>query len=304
MGRFAILCPGQGGQHAGMFEILGGLPHDRAQLSNLGGHPLDTALARIDILFANRSAQVLVVAATLAAWHALQTHVPQPALVAGYSVGELSAHAVAGTLSADQAMSLAVLRAAAMDACVGPGAPQGLLAVSGVRHDMLTAMLPSSGLWLAIENGPDAHIVGGHAAALDEFAIEAARAGARSTRLQVAVASHTPLMAEAAEQFRVALQDAALSAPGAAVLAGISGARVTSAAAAVASLSGQIMQTIRWMDCMDALAEAGIDVALELGPGAALSRMLRERHPHIEVRSVSDFRSIRGVAAWVGRHAV
>ena len=52
---------------------------------------------------------------------------------------------------------------------------------------------------------------------------------------------------------------------------------------------------------MDAAAEAGITVALELGPGAALARMLQARHPHIACRSVADFRSLDGIVAWLGR---
>jgi [acyl-carrier-protein] S-malonyltransferase len=52
---------------------------------------------------------------------------------------------------------------------------------------------------------------------------------------------------------------------------------------------------------MDACAEAGITVALELGPGAALSRMLQARHPGIACRSVADFRSLEGIRGWLRR---
>jgi [acyl-carrier-protein] S-malonyltransferase len=52
---------------------------------------------------------------------------------------------------------------------------------------------------------------------------------------------------------------------------------------------------------MDAAAEAGITVALELGPGAALSRMLRKRHPDIAARSVADFRTLDGIRRWLER---
>jgi [acyl-carrier-protein] S-malonyltransferase len=66
-------------------------------------------------------------------------------------------------------------------------------------------------------------------------------------------------------------------------------------------LSRQIAEPIRWKDCMDACAEAGATVALELGPGAALSRMLQARHPGIACRAVSEFRSLGGVRAWLER---
>jgi [acyl-carrier-protein] S-malonyltransferase len=54
---------------------------------------------------------------------------------------------------------------------------------------------------------------------------------------------------------------------------------------------------------MDAAVESGVTVALELGPGASLSRMLRTRHPDLPCRSVSEFRSIEGIVAWVERQA-
>jgi len=66
-------------------------------------------------------------------------------------------------------------------------------------------------------------------------------------------------------------------------------------------LPRQIAEPILWRECMDACLEAGVTVALELGPGAALARMLQARHPHIACRSVSEFRSLDGIHSWLGR---
>jgi [acyl-carrier-protein] S-malonyltransferase len=86
------------------------------------------------------------------------------------------------------------------------------------------------------------------------------------------------------------------------VLSGIGAEAISGKPRAVETLARQLNETIRWSDCMDAAAEAGMTVALELGPGAALSRMLRSRHPQIACRSVADFRSIDGIATWLARH--
>jgi [acyl-carrier-protein] S-malonyltransferase len=86
------------------------------------------------------------------------------------------------------------------------------------------------------------------------------------------------------------------------VLSGITAEPITRADKAIAHLSRQIAETIVWKDCMDACAEAGVTVALELGPGAALSRMLQARHPQIACRSVADFRSLDGVRNWLVRN--
>jgi [acyl-carrier-protein] S-malonyltransferase len=87
------------------------------------------------------------------------------------------------------------------------------------------------------------------------------------------------------------------------LLAGVSAATVHDAAQAAELLARQTTTTIRWTDCLDAMLEARIDVALELGPGNALTRMLRERHPGIACRSVADFRSVKGIVAWVEAQA-
>ncbi len=308
MGRLAILCPGQGSQHPAMFNLIRSLAQppaapDLAALENLLGRPLDALLADLHALYANRSAQPLVVAATLAVWEALRPALPPVDVVAGYSVGELSAYAVAGSLGADEAVALASRRAACMDAASAGSEAQGLLALSGLTPTDAGDALSAHGLHLAIENGADAFIVGGGASGLTAFAGWAAAAGAHVTPLPVGVASHTPLMQTAAEAFSGDLQESALRDPALPVLAGVSGDRVTSRAGAITALTRQMTQTVRWADCMDALAEAGVSVALELGPGVTLTRMLRERHPQIEVRSICNFRSVRGTIDWVARHA-
>jgi [acyl-carrier-protein] S-malonyltransferase len=101
--------------------------------------------------------------------------------------------------------------------------------------------------------------------------------------------------------FAQALAAASFHEPACPVLSGIGADAVTSKARAVETLSRQLSETIVWSDCMDAAAEAGITVALELGPGAALARMLQARHPQIACRSVADFRSLDGIVAWVAR---
>jgi [acyl-carrier-protein] S-malonyltransferase len=87
------------------------------------------------------------------------------------------------------------------------------------------------------------------------------------------------------------------------VLAGINAASITSKAQVVDLLSRQLAEKIHWLSCMDAAAEAGISYALELGPGNALTRMLQNRHPHINTRSVADFRTLDGISKWLSRAA-
>jgi [acyl-carrier-protein] S-malonyltransferase len=292
MTRLLLLCPGQGSQDATLFDLARTDPAG-ARLLDACGYPHAPA-----DLYANAVAQPAIVAATLAMWEALRG-IAEPAVVAGYSIGELAAYGVAGALSATESVALAARRAALMDACAQPA--QAMLAVSDLTPARAAQALRASGYAAAIETGEQTCIAGGPAAALEAARAAVAALGGRSSVLPVAVASHTPLMRAAVAPFAEALRNAHWQPWRATVLSGIAAAPVRDAAMACEHLSRQLAETIRWMDCMDACVEAGVGVALELGPGNALSRMLQARHPHLACRSVTDFRSIAGIRTWLAR---
>lgn len=294
--RLLLLCPGQGDQHADMFNLARTSPAASALADRLAA-PLP---ADGDI-FANQIAQPLIVAATLCMWQAIRNFAPPPALVASYSIGELSAHGVAGALLPEQAVTLATQRAQLMDDCQRAAPGQALLTITGMPLASASNLAAQHGYYVSIETGEDTCIAGGPAAQADQMQQAIETSGARSKRLPVEVASHTPYMDSAVAPFAAALRAAEFQPMQAPVLAGIDAAPVNDKGRAVETLSRQLAEKIRWLACMDAAAEAGITVALELGPGAALSRMLQNRHPHINTRSVADFRTLDGIRKWLDR---
>lgn len=307
MQRLAILCPGQGAQHPQMFDLARSDPRVESLLAHWPleaacGMPLPAALADPALLFSNRIAQPLIVAAALAVWEAIKDRIPVPTLVAGYSIGELSAYGIAGALPAETLITLAAARARMMDACTVPSAAQSLLAVSGLTAAAVQPLLARHQLSIAIQNGADSLIVGGWCRDLRAAAAGLTQMGAQLTPIPVEVASHTGLMRGAVAPFGAALQQCQFMDFKSPVLAGISAAPVTKKEDTLTLLPRQIAETICWDQCMDACAEAGVTVALELGPGRALSRMLRDRQPAIECRSVADFRTPAGIAKWLERH--
>ncbi|MYM84933.1 acyltransferase domain-containing protein [Duganella sp. FT50W] len=295
--RLLLLCPGQGDQHPDMFKLARTHPAANTLADRLlSGHAGDD-------IYANRIAQPLIVAATLSMWEALRAHTPPPALVAGYSIGELAAYGVAGAIAPEQAVALAAQRAQWMDDCARAAPGQALLTITGLTLASANKIAEQHNYHLSIETGEDSCIAGGPTGQADQLqqAIEAA--GARSRRLPVAVASHTPYMRDAVAPFAQALRATPFQPLQAPVLAGIDAATVYDQDRAVDTLSRQLAEKIRWLACMDAAAEAGITIALELGPGGALSKMLQNRHPHIHTRSVADFRTLDGIVKWLDRAA-
>jgi [acyl-carrier-protein] S-malonyltransferase len=306
--RLALLCPGQAGQHAGMFDFARRGRQSAALLDSLKldeacGAPLDVVLGDANALFSNRCAQPLVVAAILAAACALRDVLPVPTVVLGYSVGEVAAHAVAGALAPVDAIRLAVERARIMDQSAAVGGTQSLLGVTGLALPMVREQADASGVWVAIISDEDSFVLGGLSAALAHCGQRLVQRGGRVTPLPVAIASHTPLMAQAVAPFARVVDEIPFLPYRAPVLAGIDARRIIGKVEAVSTLSLQLAHTINWATCMDGCAEAGIEIALELGPGSALARMLQQRHPHIACRSIDDFRSVAGIAKWLeSRH--
>jgi [acyl-carrier-protein] S-malonyltransferase len=311
MNRLAILCSGQAGQHAGMFDLVcADVEAERRlhswPLEDICGHRLCDILSDETLLFSNRIAQPLVVAAILAIWEAVKELMPAPAVTAGYSIGELASWSVAGAISPEKTIELAALRANLMQACIKPKARQAMLAISSpgvLRSGELRRLLRSHGFFIAIEVDEDSVVVGGLLADAAMLEAEIVRSGGRVTRLPIEVASHTPLMEDAVPPFEQALTASNFKDPTFPVLTGISATRLLRGQAAASALSRQMAESICWHAVMDGVVEAGATVAIELGPGSALSKMLKSRHPQMQCRSIAEFRSLAGVKKWVERYA-
>lgn len=295
-----ILCSGQGMQDAGGLAALCAADAGAADVvqqisARLGRDLTDEA----PDLFANAWAQPLIFAYQAAAWAALAPRLPRPRAVAGYSLGEMAAYACAGALDPVEGAALTRRRAELMDrASLTAG---GLIAARGLPERRIAALCAEFGLHVAIINGPDRLVVGGDAAALPRFADAVAGQGGQTTPLSVRVASHTPLMLPAVGRFAAALAASGLAAPAVPVVAGVDAAPVHGRDRAIATLSRQLAEPVRWADCLETLAETGCTVFLELGPGAALARMAAERFPDRPARALADFRSPAAAAAWVVR---
>lgn len=299
----ALLCPGQGAQHATMFERARPYPAARevmaAATALLGRDVVEAAGA--DDRFDNAQAQPLLCAATLAQWRVLREALPVPLLVAGYSIGELAAHAVAGSIDTAGCLHLAAQRARLMDAASPPDS--GLQAVLGLTREPLQVLCAAHGADIAIANGSDHFIVGGRWPGLHALA-DAARAQHAEIRpLPVHVPAHTPLLVEASSAFADKLTKAGLTAPQLPLLAGIDARLVRDAVVAQHSLAAQLSQTIEWAQVMRQAFERGARVFLQLGPGTALARMVASAYPCCEVRAVEEFQHLEGAAAWV-QHAL
>jgi [acyl-carrier-protein] S-malonyltransferase len=303
----AILCSGQGTQHPGMFDLVAQAPEAgpilEAAREVLGGQDPRQFVqeADPDTLFSNRSGQILCCTQALAAWAILRPHLPGPIVLAGYSVGELAAWCCAGLLEPPELLRLAVSRAELMDEA--GGTDSGLEAIIGLSRPVVEALCRAHNADIAIINGQNSFIVGGAKDALKIIHDEAVKVGAtRATTLRVAVASHTPLLAEASRRYGDILAQLRLPTrppKGIRLLSGLDGETVFDIAEGREKLAAQISRTINWEACLDSCRAVAAETYLELGPGRALANMALEKLPQARIHSVEDFRSPAGLVAWL-----
>jgi [acyl-carrier-protein] S-malonyltransferase len=298
-----LIVSGQGQQHPAMLRWLLADASRPAPLSLLDGAIGAGWPGQLDDpawLGRNAVAQPLLTALALAAWQRLQALLPMPAAVAGYSVGELAAAAIAGALDMPTALWLAQRRAALMDACTDAQAT-GLLALSGAPTATLREMAGAQGLEMAIDMGPGRAIVGGPRARLEDASREALARGWRAQLLAVPVASHTSWMQAAVPSWSETLAAAPVTRPRLALITAVDAERVRDPESWRQAAALQLARPLRWMACMQALVEQGVSCVLEVGPGHALSRLWNEHWPDRPARSVDEFSNAQAIGQWVSQ---
>jgi len=299
-----ILCPGQGGQSPRMFARLQEDDLVRAPLERLAaqfGTGDLPAIADPALCFSNRVAQPMICLYQMSVWSALNSAGVAPCTVAGYSLGELVAWGVSGALEPEAVLRGAVKRAAAMDACAPPDG--GMLALLAIRPSALEILVKDFGVAVAIRNSDDHAVLAGPSEALDRIEAALRHSATHTVRLPVSVPAHSRWLGEAVPVFRNFLETLHWKAPTQPVLAGIDGQPRYRATDAIDVLSRQLAQPIEWAHALDIAVEMGTTYFFELGPGDALCRMARKRHPGIRARALDDFVSTSGAIDWLRRQA-
>ncbi|MFI6291932.1 ACP S-malonyltransferase [Nonomuraea sp. NPDC050790] len=270
-----LVAPGQGAQSPGFLTPwleLPGLADRLAAWSDVAGIDLVAygTTAGEDEIKDTAVAQPLLVATALASAEALGA---SPDLLAGHSVGELAAAALAGVITAEQALNLVRVRAQAM-AKAAAVTETGMTAVLGGVEEEVLAALSEHGLTPANINGAGQIVAGG---TLEQLAAlkEQAPARARLIPLKVAGAFHTTHMAPAVTAMRESAAAITPADPGVKLLSNADGQVVTSGADVVDRLINQVSNPVRWDLCMATMTELGVTTMIELLPGGTLTGLAK-----------------------------
>ncbi len=238
----------------------------------------------IETLTLTENAQPALMAVSLATIRVLEAEAGldlkrDAAFVAGHSLGEYSALAAAGTFTIADAARLLRIRGNAMQAAtpVGTGA---MAAILGLDFDAVAAVAAEAAqgevCQAANDNGGGQVVISGHKAAV-ERACELAKAkGAkRAIPLPVSAPFHCALMQPAADAMAEALSKVTVRAPVVPVVANVLAAPITDPAEIVRRLVEQVTGTVRWRECVAAMAGAGVTTFYEIGSGKVLSGLVK-----------------------------
>jgi [acyl-carrier-protein] S-malonyltransferase len=272
-----MLFPGQGSQTADM----------RDQVERHRPDLLELAQSEVsDDLFeragdGTRWAQPAIFCAALAGYEVLKDRY-EPDLMAGHSLGEISALVAAGALDAEDGLRLVAARGRLMQEAAEETGDGGMIAVRARDRTAVEQVATRAGLSIANDNSPDQLVLSGAVAALDEAESLLREQRVRAKRLPVAGAFHSPLMEPAVEPFRRLTEHVEVRAPRVPVLSCVTAAPFQDVRE---QLVRAIVSPVRWTDVMSALQDLGATRYVETGPGRVLTNLVRKSLDDVEAEA-------------------
>ena len=252
-----------------------------------------------DRLDDTRQTQPCLLTTSVAAHRALAEQVDvEPSVVAGHSVGEYAALVAAGVLDFAAALRLVARRAQLM---AGIGADGGMVAVLGLDRDTVETVIAGvdrpTQLVMANDNAPGQIIISGSRQALEAADESLRAAGARRlVRLPVSGPFHSPLMTGIVDDLAAAFEGEDWREARVPIISNVTAEPVTDAERIRALLAEQVRSPVEWVRCVERMAADGVDLAVECGPGSALTGMVRRIAPGIRTAGVADAASLEAAA--------
>ncbi len=307
--KFALVFPGQGSQSLGMMAQYGDTAIVRATFDEAS-----TALGRdlwqlvsegpAEALNQTVNTQPLMLTAGIAVYRLwLENGGPQPALMAGHSLGEYSALVAAGVLPLKDAVPLVELRARAMQDAVPAGAG-AMAAILGLDATAVIEACAESAQGQVVQavnfNEPKQTVIAGHKAAVERAAEAAKAKGAkRALMLPVSAPFHCSLMLPAAEKLQIRLADVKFSVPQIPVVNNVDVAQLSDPEAIKNALVRQAAAPVRWVETMQAMQAAGVTHVIECGPGKVLSGLVKRCADGLTGLAMADLAGLEAALALV-----
>src|SRR5215204_1448075 len=268
--RTALLFPGQGSQTADMRETV---ERHRPDLLELAHREVGAELFERGA-DGTRWAQPAIFCAALAGWESLREGV-EPDLMAGHSLGEITALVAAGAISDEDGLRLVAARGRLMQEAAEETGDGGMTAVRAREgnRELIAEVAAAANVAIANDNAPDQLVLSGALSALDDAEAQLKERGVRAKRLPVAGAFHSPLMEPAVDPFRALVNDTKIGEPRVPVYSCVTAQPFDDIPTL---LVRAITEPVRWLDVMRALDARGVFDFVETGPGQVLTNLVRK----------------------------
>jgi [acyl-carrier-protein] S-malonyltransferase len=230
-------------------------------------------------------AQPLIVSASIATASLLD--IKNVSGVAGHSVGEVSAAAIANVLTDIQAMQLVNVRAKAMAHAAATSEPTSMAAVLGGEQETVIARLTELGLSPANYNGAGQIVAAGSKAGIEKLVAEGPQ-GSKVIPLSVAGAFHTSYMSPAVSELEAFTSSIEISNPDIKLWSNQNGQLVSDGSEFIDLLVGQVANSVRWDLCMEAMVNAGVTAVIEVSPAGTLAGLAKRGMPGVEIVALKE----------------
>jgi [acyl-carrier-protein] S-malonyltransferase len=307
MTRVALLLPGQGSQFVGMGSDLAQAFPTARELYQEADDILEVRLSTLcwtgpgEDLTATENAQPAILVHSYVVWAlAREMLVDSTVVAAGHSLGEFTAHLLAGTFTFADALRL-VRRRGQLMARSGAERPGTMAAVLGLTREQIEEICGAVSVGTVVPanlNAPGQIVISGDVDAVSAACELATEAGARRVvPLNVSGAFHSPLMEMAAGGLEEALTGTDAMDPRFPVIANATAEAVRDADTARATLRAQLTLTVRWVEGIERMREEEPTRWLELGPGNVLAGLLRRIDRSLSATAVGDAEALDALAA-------
>jgi [acyl-carrier-protein] S-malonyltransferase len=303
----AWIFPGQGAQQVGMGLALSEQHPAAKEVFQRADEALGYSISKMCFegpeseLGLTKNTQPAIVTASIASLFALRAtfpELPDPAFVAGHSLGEYSALVAADALSLEDAVRLVHLRGTAMQEAV-PAGEGGMAAIMGGDAEAVSALCRDAAQGDALSpanfNAPGQIVIAGTAAAVERALGMAKERSLKGIALKVSAPFHCKLMGPAADRVREALADVRIQKPRFPVVANVSAEPNQEASAVAELLIRQVDSAVLWDRSIQFMSAQGVDRALELGPGKVLAGLVKRIDKSLKVKSIGIPADLDGV---------
>lgn len=311
MVKTAWIFPGQGSQQVGMGQDLAEAYPQVRRLYDEADEILGFSLSNLcfegprETLDDTLNTQPAIFVSSLGVLQALEAEgsLPPAAMMAGHSLGELTALVAAGAMDFADGLRLVRERGRLMK-LAGERNPGGMAAVLKMDTAEVEEACQQAGdetdrpVQVANYNSPGQVVISGDSDALARaIQLLQERGGRRIIRLAVSIAAHSPLMASVAQEYRAAVEATRLRMPRAPLVANISALPLLSVEDICDELAGQLTQPVRWTESVQWMIQQGVTHFLEVGPKDVLSKLVQRIDKDVTSMRAGELESVQAMAS-------